>query len=111
MTGESEAKADYAESNVSFLHSARAIHLTDHHLKALHDSDVRCLNLVFAVDDQPGQLDVVGPRGATIRVPAAFKQLACESLTVKVAAMTQRVETPDALVQQIESCGHPCAML
>jgi hypothetical protein len=60
--------------------------------------------MAFAVNGQPGQLDparfqslveVVCPRGATMGVQASLKQLAYESLTVAVAAIKQRVETPD----------------
>jgi hypothetical protein len=97
--------AGYAESNASFKHRARAIQLSDDHLQALHDNDIRCFNhMAFAVNGQPGQLDpdrfqslveVVCPRGATMGVQASLKQLAYESLTVAVAAIKQRVETPD----------------
>ena len=105
FSGRFAAMAGYAESNASFRHRAKAIQLTDDHLRALHDSDIKCFNhMAFAVNGQPGQLDqgrfqemvdIVCPRGASMGVQAALKQLAYESLTVAVAAIKQRVETPD----------------
>ena len=103
--------AGYPESNASFRHRARAIQLTDDHLQALHGSDIRCFNhMAFAVNGQPGQLDqerfqglvdVVCPRWASMGVQAALKQLAYESLTVAVAAIKQRVETPDETCKRL----------
>ena len=97
--------AGYAESNASFRHRAKQIQLTDDHVQALHDNDIRCFNhLAFAVNGQPGQLDqerfqnlvdIVCPRGASMGVQASIKQLAYEALTNAVAAIKQRVETPD----------------
>jgi len=96
--------AGYAESNASFRHRAKQIQLTDDHITALHDNDIRCFNhMAFAVNGQPGQLDqerfqglvdIVCPRGASLGVQASLKQLAYEALTVAVAAIKQRVETP-----------------
>ena len=96
--------AGYAESNASFRHRAKQIQLTDDHIAALHDNDIRCFNhLAFSVNGQPGQLDqerfqnlvdIVCPRGASMGVQASLKQLAYESLTIAVAAIKQRIETP-----------------
>ena len=96
--------AGYAESNASFKHRAKQIQLTDDHVQALADNDIRCFNhMAFSVNGQPGQLDaerfqnlvdVVCPRGASMGVQASLKQLAYESLTVAVAAIRQRVESP-----------------
>eukprot|EP00435_Cladocopium_sp_Y103_P038542 s3318_g10.t1 len=95
----------YAESNASFKHRAQQIQLTDDHIQALYDNDIRCFNhLAFAVNGQTGQLDqerfqnlvdMICPRGATIGVQAGLKQLAYESLTVAVAAIKQRIESPE----------------
>ena len=97
--------AGYAESNASFKHRAKQIQLTDDHIQALQDNDIRCFNhMAFSVNGQPGQLDaerfqnlvdVICPRGASMGVQASLKQLAYESLTVAVAAIKQRVEAPD----------------
>ena len=97
--------AGYAESNASFRHRAKQIQLTDDHIQALADNDIRCFNhMAFSVNGQPGQLDtdrfqalvdVVCPRGASMGVQASLKQLAYEALTVAVAAIKQRVESPD----------------
>ena len=97
--------AGYAESNASFKHRALQIQLAESHVQALYDNDIRCFNhLAFAVNGQPGQLDgdrfqnlvdMICPRGASIGVQAGLKQLAYEALTVAVAAIKQRVETPD----------------
>ena len=96
--------AGYAESNASFKHRARQIQLTEDHVQALFDNDIRCFNhMAFAVNGQPGQLDqerfqglvdAVCPRGASMGVQASLKQLAYESLTVAVAAIKQRIESP-----------------
>ena len=96
--------AGYAESNASFKHRAKQIQLTDDHIAALHDNDIRCFNhMAFSVNGQPGQLDqerfqnlvdIICPRGASMGVQASLKLLAYESLTVAVAAIKQRVETP-----------------
>ena len=87
--------AGYAESKASFRHRAKQIQLTDDHIQALHDNDIRCFNhMAFSVNGQPGQLDaerfqnlvdVVCPRGASMGVQASLKQLAYESLTVDQA--------------------------
>ena len=103
--------AGYAESNASFKHRAKQIQLTDDHIQALHDNDVRCFNhMAFAVNGQPGQLDserfqnlvdIVCPRGASLGVQASLKQLAYEALTVAVAAIKQRVEAPDEVSKKL----------
>ena len=103
--------AGYAESNASFKHRAKQIQLTDDHIQALHDNDIRCFNhLAFSVNGQPGQLDgerfqnlvdILCPRGASLGVQASFKQLAYEALTVAVAAIKQRVETPDEIAKKL----------
>eukprot|EP00435_Cladocopium_sp_Y103_P075175 s103_g54.t1 len=105
------AMSSYAESNASFKHRAQQIQLTDDHVQALYDNDIRCFNhLAFAVNGQPGQLDqerfqnlvdMICPRGATIGVQAGLKQLAYESLTVAVAAIKQRIETPDETARKL----------
>ena len=43
-------------------------------------------------------VDMICPRGASIGVQAGVKQLAYEALTVAVAAIKQRVETPMRLL-------------
>eukprot|EP00435_Cladocopium_sp_Y103_P006180 s2711_g2.t1 len=103
--------ASYAESNASFKHRAQQIQLADDHIQALYDNDIRCFNhLAFAVNGQPGQLDqerfqnlvdMLCPRGASIGVQAGLKQLAYEALTVAVAAIKQRIETPDDAVRKL----------
>ena len=103
--------AGYAESNASFKHRAKQIQLTDDHIQALHDNDIRCFNhLAFSVNGQPGQLDgerfqnlvdIICPRGASLGVQASLKQLAYEALTVAVAAIKQRVETPDEVAKKL----------
>lgn len=107
----SDAMAGYAESNASFRHRAKQIQLTDDHVQALHDNDIRCFNhMAFAVNGQPGQLDqerfqnlvdIVCPRGASMGVQASIKQLAYEALTIAVAAIKQRVETPDEAAKKL----------
>eukprot|EP00435_Cladocopium_sp_Y103_P074630 s23_g50.t1 len=97
--------AGYAESNASFRARALQIQLSEDHVQALHDNDVRCFNhMAFAVNGQPGQLDqdrfqslvdIVCPRGASLGVQASLKQLAYEALTVAVAAIKQRIEAPE----------------
>ena len=103
--------AGYAESNASFRHRALQIQLAESHVQALHDNDIRCFNhLAFAVNGQPGQLDserfqnlvdMICPRGASIGVQAGLKQLAYEALTVAVAAIKQRIETPDDTTRKL----------
>ena len=103
--------ASYAESNASFRHRAQQIQLADDHIQAMYDNDIRCFNhLAFAVNGQPGQLDgerfqnlvdMICPRGASIGVQAGLKQLAYEALTVAVAAIKQRVETPDDTARKL----------
>ena len=103
--------ASYAESNASFKHRAQQIQLADDHIQAMYDNDIRCFNhLAFAVNGQPGQLDsdrfqslveMICPRGASIGVQAGLKQLAYEALTVAVAAIKQRVETPDDAIRKL----------
>lgn len=93
----------YAESEASFRNRAREIQLTEQHVEALLSQDIRCFNhFAFTVGGQPGQLDetkfqdlvnAVCPRGASLGVQAALKQLAYESITVAVAAIRQRVES------------------
>ena len=103
--------AGYAESNASFKHRAQQIQLSEGHVQALYDNDIRCFNhLAFSVNGQPGQLDnerfqnlvdMICPRGASIGVQAGLKQLAYETLTVSVAAIKQRVETPDDATRKL----------
>ena len=74
----------YAESNASFKSRAKQIQLTDAHIDALDDIDIKCFNhYAFAVCGQPGQLDAakfqtlvdtVCPSGATVGVQAALRQ-------------------------------------
>ena len=103
--------AAYAESNASFKSRAKQIQLTDAHIDALDDIDIKCFNhYAFAVCGQPGQLDAakfqtlvdtVCPSGATVGVQAALRQLAYESLTVAVAAIRQRIEQPDDALKKL----------
>ena len=103
--------AGYAESNASFKHRAQQIQLSEGHVQALYDNDIRCFNhMAFSVNGQPGQLDnerfqnlvdMICPRGASIGVQAGLKQLAYEALTVAVAAIKQRVETPDDATRKL----------
>ena len=103
--------AAYAESNASFKSRAKQIQLTDAHIDALDDIDIKCFNhYAFAVCGQPGQLDAakfqtlvdtVCPSGATVGVQAALRQLAYESLTVAVAAIRQRIEHPDDALKKL----------
>eukprot|EP00435_Cladocopium_sp_Y103_P036446 s2670_g9.t1 len=103
--------ASYAESNASFKHRALQIQLSEDHVQSMYDNDIRCFNhLAFAVNGQPGQLDqerfqnlidMICPRGASIGVQAGLKQLAYESLTVAVAAIKQRIETPDDVTRKL----------
>ena len=85
--------------------------MTDAHIDALDDIDIKCFNhYAFAVCGQPGQLDAakfqtlvdtVCPAGATVGVQAALRQLAYESLTVAVAAIRQRIEQPDDALKKL----------
>ena len=103
--------AGNGESNASFRHRALQIQLAEAHVQALQDNDIRCFNhLAFAVNGQPGQLDgerfqnlvdMICPRGASIGVQAGLKQLAYEALTVAVAAIKQRIETPDEAAKKL----------
>ena len=110
-SGAHVSMAAYAESNASFRFRAKQIQLTDAHLDILDDNDIKCFNhLAFACNGQPGQLDpgrfqqledLVCPRGATLGVHSALKQLAYEALTVAVAAIKQRIETPDEVGRKL----------
>ena len=103
--------AAYADSTASFEFRAKQISLTDAHIDALADNDIKSFkNLAFAVNGQPGQLDtqrfqnlvdVVCPRGASIGVHSALRQLAYEALTVAVAAIKQRIEAPDEVGRKL----------
>ena len=103
--------ASYAESHASFRSRALQIQLKEEHIRALEDNDVKCFNhLAFAVSGQPGQLDndrftelleIMCPRGPSIGIRSALRQLAYEALTVAVAAIRQRVETPDESKQKL----------
>ena len=103
--------AAYAESSASFKSRAKQIQLTDAHIDAFDDIDIKCFNhYAFAVCGQPGQLDAakfqtlvdtVCPAGATVGVQAALRQLAYESLTVAVAAIRQRIEQPDDALKKL----------
>ena len=96
--------AAYADSTASFKSRALQIQLSKDHVNRLVGADIKNFNhLAFAVSAQPGQLDdakfaemlnVIEPRGATLGVQAALRQLAFESLTIAVAAIRQRVEHP-----------------
>ena len=96
--------AAYADSTASFKSRALQIQLTQDHVRRLIAADIKNFNhLAFSVSAQPGQLDdakfaemlnVIEPRGATLGVQAALRQLAFESLTIAVAAIRQRVEHP-----------------
>ena len=103
--------ASYAESHASFRSRALQIQLKEEHIRALEDNDVKCFNhLAFAVSGQPGQLDnekfdelldIMCPRGPSIGIRSALRQLSYEALTVAVAAIRQRVETPDESKQKL----------
>ena len=97
--------ASYAESGASFRHRAKEVQLRDEHLQALQLQDITAFNhLAFAVCSQPGQVDqqkfhdlvdAIFPRGASLGVQAALKQLAYEALTVAVATIKQRLDTTE----------------
>ena len=111
--------AAYASSAASFEHRAAEIGLTEADIDALKLNDVKNFNnLAFSVCGQPGQVDEqrlrdlvdnVYPRGASIGMLAAIRQLCYEALTVAVAAIRQRVEqSEDAPV--ITSCQRKSVM-
>ena len=103
--------ASYADSNASFRSRALQIQLTPAHVTLLENADIKNFNhLAYSVSSQPGQLDdrkfndiiqVIAPRGATLGVQAALRQLAFESLTVAVAAIRQRVEHPGEVARKL----------
>ena len=104
--------AAYASSAASFEHRAAEIGLTEADIDALKLNDVKNFNnLAFSVCGQPGQVDEqrlrdlvdnVYPRGASIGMLAAIRQLCYEALTVAVAAIRQRVEqSEDAPVRKL----------
>ena len=96
--------AAYADSTASFKSRALQIQLTQDDVRRLRAAGIKNFNhLAFSVSAQPGQLDdakfaemlnVIEPRGATLGVQAALRQLALKSLTIAVAAIRQRVEHP-----------------
>ena len=104
--------AAYASSAASFEHRAAEIGLAEGDIDALKLNDIKNFNnLAFSVCSLPGQVDEqklrdlidnVYPRGASIGMQAAIRQLCYEALTVAVAAIRQRVEqNEDAPVRKL----------
>ncbi len=102
----------YASSAASFEHRAVEVGLTEGDVDALKLNDIKNFNnLAFAVCSQPGQvddtrltnlMDNVFPRGTSIGMQAAIRQLCYEALTVAVAAIRQRVEqSEDAPIRKL----------
>ena len=95
--------AAYAESHASFRHRALEIGLSAAEVTSLTDQNIKSFNnLAFAVCGQPGQLDDARFRQLTdgafthpsLGLESMLRQLSFEAITVAVAAIRQRVDTP-----------------
>ena len=93
----------YAESHASFKHRALEIGLSVGEVTSLTDQSIRSFNnLAFAVCGQPGQLDDARFRQLAdaafvhpnLGLESMLRQLSYEAITVAVAAIRQRVDTP-----------------
>ena len=93
----------YAESHASFKHRALEIGLSNTEVTSLIDQSIKSFNnLAFAVCGQPGQLDDTRFRQLTdaaftnpsLGLESMLRQLSYEAITVAVAAIRQRVDTP-----------------
>ncbi len=93
----------YAESHWSFRRRALEIGLSTREATSLTDQNIKSFNhLAFAVCGQPGQLDDARFRqladgtftGLTLGLESMLRQLSYEAITVAVAAIRQRVDTP-----------------
>ena len=95
--------AAYAESHASFKHRAIEIGLSTVEVTNLTDQNIKSFNnLAFAVCGQPGQLDDTRFRQLAdaafdhpnLGLESMLRQLSYEAITVAVAAIRQRVDTP-----------------
>ena len=95
--------AAYAESHASFKHRAIEIGLSVGEVTNLTDQNIKSFNnLAFAVCGQPGQLDDTRFRQLAdaafdhpnLGLESMLRQLSYEAITVAVAAIRQRVDTP-----------------